>query len=148
MAVFQAIRGAASDAANVDHQGFMKKLTVAKTTDWFKKNKTMIAVWMGILAMMYIMAGQEAFNEGSGNRQATDLDYYAILDVPRDADLITIRRAYKKLSLRYHPDKNPDVDPQIMSDISEANEFLTDREKREVLKKNLKNIFRVINYFW
>lgn len=34
-------------------------------------------------------------------------DYYAILDVPRDAPKSQIKKHYKKLSRVYHPDKNP-----------------------------------------
>jgi len=35
-------------------------------------------------------------------------DYYAVLGVPRDADEQQIKRAYRKLAVRWHPDKNPD----------------------------------------
>lgn len=34
-------------------------------------------------------------------------DYYAILEVPRSADLNAIRTAWKRLALVRHPDKNP-----------------------------------------
>lgn len=34
-------------------------------------------------------------------------DFYENLGVPRDADLNVIKKAYKKLSLKHHPDKNP-----------------------------------------
>jgi curved DNA-binding protein CbpA len=33
---------------------------------------------------------------------------YTVLGVPKDADLNAIKKAYKKLSLKHHPDKNPD----------------------------------------
>ena len=35
-------------------------------------------------------------------------DYYSILGVEQDADEATIKQAYKKLALKWHPDRNPD----------------------------------------
>lgn len=34
--------------------------------------------------------------------------HYEILEVPRDADDETIKKAYRRLALKWHPDKNPD----------------------------------------
>lgn len=59
-------------------------------------------------------------------------DYYDILGVDRDADEQEIKRAYRKLALEYHPDKNPD-DPNAeerFKEINEAYEVLGDPEKR------------------
>jgi len=59
-------------------------------------------------------------------------DYYKILGVRKDADEKTIKQAFRKLALQYHPDRNPD-DPQAetkFKEISEAYEVLGDKEKR------------------
>lgn len=59
-------------------------------------------------------------------------DYYKILGVDRDADEQEIKRAYRKLALKYHPDKNPD-DPNAedqFKEINEAYEVLGDPDKR------------------
>jgi curved DNA-binding protein len=59
-------------------------------------------------------------------------DYYEMLGVPRDADQDTIRRAYRKLARKYHPDLNSDSDAEDrFKEIGEAYEVLSDSEKRE-----------------
>jgi curved DNA-binding protein len=59
-------------------------------------------------------------------------DYYEVLGVPRDADQDTIRRAYRKLARKYHPDLNSDSDAEdSFKELGEAYEVLSDAEKRE-----------------
>lgn len=59
-------------------------------------------------------------------------DLYAILGIERDASTSAIRKAYRKLSRQYHPDKNPGDEEaaQKFQAISEANEILSDEEKK------------------
>ncbi|CAN7993254.1 unnamed protein product [Ixodes hexagonus] len=60
-------------------------------------------------------------------------DYYRILEVPRNATAEDIRRAYRRLALRWHPDKNPDNKEEAdtrFKEISEAYEVLSDETKR------------------
>lgn len=58
-------------------------------------------------------------------------DYYEILGVARDADDEDVKKAYRKLAVRYHPDKNP-------GDASAENKFKEATEAYEVLKDSKK----------
>ena len=60
-------------------------------------------------------------------------DYYEVLGVDRNADDGTIKKAYRKLAKKLHPDLNPD-DPQAeakFKEINEAYETLSDPDKRK-----------------
>lgn len=59
-------------------------------------------------------------------------DYYETLGVAKNASGDDIRKAYRKLAMKYHPDRNPD-DKQAedkFKDVKEAYEMLSDEEKR------------------
>lgn len=59
-------------------------------------------------------------------------DYYEQLGVNRDADGADIKKAYRKLAMKYHPDRNPDnkAAEEKFKEISEAYEVLSDDQKR------------------
>jgi molecular chaperone DnaJ len=61
-------------------------------------------------------------------------DYYEVLGVGRDADEDAVKKAYRKLAIQYHPDKNPGDKSaeEKFKEATEAYEVLKDPEKRKV----------------
>lgn len=60
-------------------------------------------------------------------------DYYAVLGVAKDADAKAIKSAYRKMALKWHPDKNPDdreAAEKKFREVAEAYEVLSDKDKR------------------
>jgi molecular chaperone DnaJ len=59
-------------------------------------------------------------------------DYYKVLDVPRTATEAEIKKAYRRLAMKYHPDRNPNdrEAEELFKEGKEACEVLTDRERR------------------
>jgi molecular chaperone DnaJ len=59
-------------------------------------------------------------------------DYYKVLDVPRSATEVEIKKAYRRLAMKYHPDRNPNdrEAEELFKEAKEASEVLTDPERR------------------
>ncbi|MBP5256822.1 MAG: molecular chaperone DnaJ [Mycoplasma sp.] len=63
----------------------------------------------------------------------TKRDYYEVLGVAKNASLEEIKRAFRKLAMKYHPDRNKEPDAeQKFKEINEAYQVLSDSEKRNV----------------
>lgn len=59
-------------------------------------------------------------------------DYYKILGISRDATEDDVKKAYRKMALKYHPDKNKSPGAEeTFKEIAEAYEVLSDKKKRE-----------------
>ncbi len=61
-------------------------------------------------------------------------DFYAVLEVGRDAGAEDIKKAFRKLAIKHHPDKNPGNKKaeELFKEASEAYETLGDPKKREI----------------
>ncbi len=82
-------------------------------------------------------------------------DYYDILRVPRTASKDDIKKAYRRLAMKYHPDMNKDnqkASEEKFKDISEAYEVLMDDEKRarydQFGTEGVQSTFRTGGFDW
>ncbi|KAL5006477.1 hypothetical protein ScPMuIL_015283 [Solemya velum] len=63
------------------------------------------------------------------------VEYYNVLGIHKNATEAEIKKAYRRLALKWHPDKNPDRKDDAekkFKEISEAYEVLSDKEKRDI----------------
>jgi DnaJ-class molecular chaperone len=73
-------------------------------------------------------------------------DYYKILGIIKGASEDDVRKAYRKMALKFHPDKNKSAGAEEkFKEIAEAYEVLSDKRKREIYDKygedGLKGLF-------
>jgi len=90
----------------------------------------LLSIFIGVLLMFYIKAGQEAFTFQQGK---DIVDLYGILEVPKGSSERDIRKAYRKMALRWHPDRNRDCGKKCtdkMAEMTEAYIILSNPETR------------------
>lgn len=85
-------------------------------------------IWLHILVNLLLIISQSVCEE---------LDLYATLEIDRSAKQYEIKKAYRKLAAKLHPDKNKDdVDAtKKFQNINQAYEVLSDEEKRKLYDK-------------
>ncbi|XP_058264014.1 dnaJ homolog subfamily B member 9 [Hemibagrus wyckioides] len=90
--------------------------------------QSMLAVAVCVLMIAEMILAQE--------------DYYEILGVPKDASERQIKKAFHKLAMKYHPDKNksPDAESKFR-EIAEAYETLSDSKRRQEYDQMRSNPF-------
>ena len=77
-------------------------------------------------------------------------DYYKILGVTKDSNQIQIRKAFRKLALQYHPDKNKNSEEskQKFMEIVKAYEILSDEKARERYDSHTGNKKNIHTFNW
>jgi len=73
------------------------------------------------------------------------MDLYKILNIEKTASVATIKKSYRSLALKYHPDKNPNIDIKKFHEIQTAYDILIDEEKRKKYDNLTKDEFLDIN---
>mmetsp|Transcript_24245 Transcript_24245/g.67222 ORF Transcript_24245/g.67222 Transcript_24245/m.67222 type:complete len:360 (-) Transcript_24245:1926-3005(-) len=128
-----------SDAAGSDDFSgltgfFFYAFLVHPITAWilrpgrFERKKSIMYAIAFLAALAAIKTGLEMQQRGP--------NYYEMLGVTRSSSPLEIKRAYKKLSLQLHPDKNPSPDASDQFDaVKQAHDALMDLEFREVYNK-------------
>ena len=75
----------------------------------------------------------QGFEEEEHEPQGDNNELYEVLGVAKDASLDEIRKAFKKLAIKHHPDRGGDADK--FKEINAAHEVLSDPEKRKIYDK-------------
>lgn len=88
-----------------------------------------IAAGVAVLVLLFSASAFEVVCAGKS--------YYDVLQVSKQATDDQIKRAYRKMALKFHPDKNPGNDEATkkFAEINNAYEVLADKEKRGVYDK-------------
>lgn len=99
---------------------------------------------MNILLKNYVVSYNSIFNiinilkNYLFNKYKMSKDYYEILGIERNASEEEIKKSYRKLAVKWHPDKNPtnkEESEKKFKEISEAYTILSDTEKRNIYDK-------------
>lgn len=68
-----------------------------------------------------------------------NINYYSILEINHDSSYKEIKKSYYKLSFKYHPDRNKDIELKLFNEITEAYKVLSNKELKD--EYDLKSIY-------
>ena len=110
----------------------MKEESEGKPSKW--ENYGCFALVFVLTCGMFVLRAAEESFGAVKVKASTEQSHYETLDVSKDAPLSDIKKKYKKLAIRWHPDKNPNCDScaERFGEIAKAYEILSDNEKRQV----------------
>ena len=113
------------------HAARNKRTLGRRVSALFRGFNLYIMIFWGVSALLVAYI---ALNPGEENKV---FDPYAVLNVPVGADAAAIKKAYRTLSLQYHPDKNPDPEATVYftESITPAYKTLTDDVARQNYEK-------------
>jgi hypothetical protein len=92
-------------------------------------------IWSLYLAIgaVIVLASVKLYYDAS---QGLPMNYYGVMEVSRHHNVLDIRRSYKSLSRKYHPDKNPEPDAELaFNNIKIAYDVLIDEAQRDLYNR-------------
>lgn len=94
-------------------------------------------------SLLLLLSGCLILALSSTGAHALVRTHYEVLDVDRNATKVEIKKAYRSLSLQYHPDKNRATDASDrFNEIAEAYEVLSDEDKRAEYDESFEMMFK------
>lgn len=97
--------------------------------------------WDELLVKEKSLSSSATASDAGEEREVKDREYYDMLSVSTNATDIQIKKAYRKMALKYHPDKNPD-DPEAAAkfqELSQAYNVLSNEKLRAQYDKHGKS---------